>query len=242
MVNLKNQDLFHHLHTNMRYIKTLLFLVLLFAGLISKAQNDFITLGESVFGVNHDISDTYSINFTARSRYFLYRDANIQYKQQQVDIFHFSTLKLNYNHALSFGVFYRNRDVFESGKNEIRFTQQFNYKIQKLGVRYGHRFRTEQRIIDTRTIFRQRYRFAIDFPLNGQKLDIGEAYFVGALESLLSLSKTSTPAIDQRVTFQIGWQLTEDLKLQTGLEYRLEAYNIKANHSLFVLTSAILKI
>lgn len=242
MVNLKNQDLFHHLHTNMRYIKNILFLFLLFGGFISKAQNDFITLGESAFGVNHNVSETYSINFTARSRYFLYRDAKIQYKQQQVDIFHFSTLKLNFNHALSFGVFYRNRDVFESGSNEIRFTQQFNYKTQKLGVRYGHRFITEQRIIDTRTIFRQRYRFAVDFPLNGEKLDIGELYFIGALEGLLSLSNTTPPAIDQRVTFQIGWQLTEDLKLQTGLEYRLDAYNIKAKNSLFVLTSAILKI
>lgn len=201
-----------------------------------------MALGETAFAINHNVSKNYSVNFATRSRYFLYQDEALQYNQQQMDIFHFSTFKLNYSHDLSFGVYYRNRNLFETGSNEVRFTQQFNYKKQKLGVRYGHRFRTEQRIQYTKTIFRQRYRFSLDFPLNGEKLDIGEPYFVAAFEGLLSLCEISKPEIDQRTTAQIGWQLSENLKLQTGLEHRFEAFNIKTQNLLFILTSAVLRI
>jgi hypothetical protein len=226
----------------MLYINKLIFLLWLFFCLTTNAQDGFAALGESSFAVNHKVSKNYAVNFALRSRYFIFRNSSLEYNQQQIDVFHFSTFKLDINHDLSFGIYYRNRDVFETGSDELRFTQQFNYKKQKLGVRYGHRFRTEQRILDTKTIFRQRYRFAVDFPLNGEKLDIGEPYFIGAVEGLISLSKTDVSEIDHRTTAQIGWQLTESLKLQTGLEYRLEAFNIKAKNNLFVLSSAVLRI
>lgn len=239
---MKSQDPYLHHHTSMRCIKKLIFLLLICICFSLKAQGDFVALGESSFAVNHKISKNYSVNFATRSRYFLYRDASIQYNQQQIDVFHFSTFKLDFSHDLSFGIYYRNRDLFETGNNELRFTQQFNYKKQRLGVRYGHRFRAEQRILDNKTIFRQRYRFAVDFPLNGEKLDIGEPYFICAFEGLLSLTKPDAPEIDQRTTAQIGWQLTENLKLQAGLEYRLEAFNVKGRNNLFILSSAILRI
>ncbi|MFV9549817.1 DUF2490 domain-containing protein [Algibacter sp. PT7-4] len=211
-------------------------------GFNSYAQNNFTSLGESAFAINHTVSKTYSMNFALRSRYFLYKNKNLQYQQQQIDIYHFSTIKLNFNHKLSFGIYYRNRDRFETGTNELRLTQQFNFTKQKLGVRYGHRIRAEQRIIDNKTIFRQRYRFAVDFPLNGEKLDIGEAYLVSATEGLLSLSKTDKPETDIRISSQIGWQISQKLKLQTGLEHRLEAFNLKAKNNLYILSSAVLKI
>ncbi|MBC3758206.1 DUF2490 domain-containing protein [Hyunsoonleella sp. SJ7] len=182
------------------------------------------------------------MNFAFRSRYVLYNDDGFQYLQQQVDAYHFSTFKLDYYHKLSFGIYYRNRDWFDTGSDETRLTQQYNYTKQTLGVRYGHRIRAEQRILDTKTIFRQRYRFAVDFPLNGEKLDIGETYLVSAIEGLLSLSKPDNPETDIRVSSQIGWQMNEALKLQLGLEHRWEALNLVAKHNLFVLTGAVLKI
>ena len=67
-----------------------------------------MALGETAFSVNHNVSKNYSVNFTTRSRYFLYENNKIQYNQQQIDIFHFSTFKLNFSHDLSFGIYYRN--------------------------------------------------------------------------------------------------------------------------------------
>lgn len=224
----------------MRYIKIIIFIIISCS--LTHAQNNFEYFGESAFALNHSVSQKYKVNFALRSRYYLFKQGSILYKQRQIDIFHFSTLKLNYHHDLSLGAYYGSRGVFDEGSNEIRFTQQFNYKHQKLSFRYGHRFRTEQRILDTRTIFRQRYRFSIDFPLNGEKLNIGEPYLIAAVEGLLSLSKDRKPELDERTTVQIGFQLSENLKLQTGLDCRLEAINISTNKILFLLTTAILKI
>lgn len=226
----------------MHYIKKLLITILWLIPLIAVTQEKLNILGESAYAINHNISKKYSINLALRSRYFLYTNATLQYQQQQVDFYHFSTFNLDYNHKVSLGIYYRNRDSYNSGSNELRITQQFNYTKQFLGVRYGHRLRAEQRILETRTIFRQRYRFAVDFPLNGEKLDIGEAYFISTTESLLSLSKPAKPEVDLRVTAQIGWQITQNLKLQTGLEHRLEAFNLTTKHNLFLMTSIFLKI
>ncbi len=226
----------------MHCIKKLLTTILWFIPLMAITQEKLNTLGESAYAINHNVSKKYSINLAFRSRYFLYRNATVQYQQQQVDLYHFSTFNLDYSHKLSLGVYYRNRDWYNSGSNELRITQQFNYTKQFLGVRYGHRLRAEQRILETRTIFRQRYRFAVDFPLNGEKLDIGEAYFMANTENLLSLSKLNKPEADLRFSAHIGWQITQNLKLQTGLEHRLEAFNIKAKHNVFLMTSATFKI
>ena len=157
----------------MHYIKIIIFIIISCS--ITHAQNNFENFGESAFALNHSVSQKYKVNFALRSRYYLFKQGSILYKQRQIDMFHFSTLKLNYHHDLSLGAYYGSRGIFDEGSNELRFTEQFNYKHQKLSFRYGHRFRAEQRILETRTVFRQRYRFSIDFPLNGEKLNILKA-------------------------------------------------------------------
>jgi hypothetical protein len=198
-------------------------------------------LGESGFALEHKVNSSYSVNFAARSRYYIFKNSDINLKKRQLDFVHFSTLKLDYNHSLSFGVQYRFREAFDVGNNELRLTQQFNYTKRNLALRFGHRIRFEQRILEDLTILRSRYRFALDFPLNGEKLDIGEPYLVCSMEALLSQSKTIKSEIDHRTTAQIGWLISEKLKLQIGLEYRFEAFNINTEELLFILTSAVLK-
>lgn len=227
---------------NMHYIKKLLFTILLFTFCDAFSQNSFSTLGESAFGINHKVSDKYSINFTGRSRYFLYKNEGLLYEQQLFDLYHFSTFNLTYSHKLSLGLFYRHRANTDIVNNEVRLMQQFNYVKQKLGVHYTHRFRAEQRFFEEITIFRQRYRFSVDFPLNGEKLDIGEGYFMGSIECLISLSTSLPPLTDLRTTAIIGWQVSKNLKLQTGLEHRLESFNQRSFNLMFLLTTAILKV
>lgn len=227
---------------NIQYFKKIVYITLFINSYYGLSQKSFESLGESAFLVNHKFSEKYAVNFALESRYFLYQNNAYSLKQQQVDFAHFSTLNLNYTTSISLGIEYRNRELFNNTGNELRITQQFNYATQKQGTRFGHRIRSEQRYFKNHTVFRQRYRFTIDFPLNGDKLDVGEAYFISSLEGLLILNDASKPEIDQRTTTQIGWQFTENLKLQLGLEYRLEAINIKTEKKLFVFTSAILKI
>ncbi|APY08147.1 hypothetical protein BWZ20_07465 [Winogradskyella sp. J14-2] len=227
----------------MSYIKILLVLLACFSvhnTLFS--QSNFEGLGESSFAVNADLSSIYKVNFAIRSRYYLYQYEDFNFENRQLDFVHFSTLNLDYNHSVSLGIQYRIRESIDGGSNELRLTQQFNYTKKQEAIRFGHRLRFEQRILEDLTILRSRYRFALDFPLNGEKLDIGEAYFVGSMEGLLSNSKNEKPEIDHRTTAHLGWLVSKPLKLQLGMEYRFEALNLKTEQRLFLLTSAILKI
>jgi len=227
----------------MSYTKILLVLLACFASLNTLfSQSDFEGLGETSFAVNTDINSIYKANFAVRSRYYLYQEDNFNFKNRQLDFVHFSTLNLDYNHSVSLGVQYRIRESIDGGSNELRLTQQFNYTKKREAIRFGHRVRFEQRILEDLTILRSRYRFALDFPLNGEKLDIGETYIVGSIEALLSNSKNEKPEIDHRTTAHIGWLVSKSLKLQFGMEYRFEAFNLNTEQKLFLLTSGILKI
>jgi len=226
----------------MFFTKRLLGVLIYFVSFNLFSQNNFEGLGETGLAINHKVSSNYKINFSTRSRYYLYRDKDFNFKNRQLDFVHFSTFSLDYSHSLSLGIQYRLRETFDGGNNELRLSQQFNYTKKNKALRFGHRFRLEQRILDDLTILRSRYRFALDFPLNGEKLDIGESYLVTSMEILLSKSKKIKPELDHRTTAQIGWLISEKLKLQFGLEYRFEALNIKNENKLFVLTSFIIKV
>lgn len=206
------------------------------------SQSDFTTFFEPLVAVNHKVSDSYKVNFATVSRSYLYRDDEIEFTVRQLQFVHFSTFNFNSNHSISGGIMYRFRENFEDKSNELRLTQQYNYVNRPSVVRFGHRFRSEQRITTENTVHRFRYRFTIDLPLSGEKLDVGEPYFVANTETLLSVANVDTPQIDHRFTSQIGWQLTENTKFQTGLEYRFEDYTNDTQNVLFILTSLILKL
>ncbi|GAA4294522.1 hypothetical protein GCM10023163_12840 [Aestuariibaculum suncheonense] len=218
------------------------YLFLLLTGFEVTAQGSPVVFGETILSIDHSLSEFYKMSFTTRSRFILLHNQIAQYNQQQVDIFHFSTFNLSKDHDVSLGLYYRNRDIFETGSDELRFTEQYNYKTHKKGINFGHRFRSEQRLLDFATIFRQRYRLSATIPLNDKKPDTENTYFEGCLEGLVSFSKVLSPEIDQRYTAQIGWHLTKNLKLETGLEYRLEAFNLTSRHNIFVLTQATMKL
>ena len=87
-----------------------------------------------------------------------------------------------------------------------------------------------------------RYRIALDRPLNGDKLDVGEAYLIIASELLHSMSRSASAFTGNRWTFQIGWAISEDVKFQLGLEHRFGDIFNKVQHSTFILSSAAIKI
>ncbi|MBV7268731.1 DUF2490 domain-containing protein [Winogradskyella sp. WHY3] len=227
---------------SMYYTKIILVFIGYFMGLHLFSQNNFEGLGETGLALNHKVNSGYKVNFAVRSRYYLYQDENLNFENRQIDAVHFSTLSLNYNNSLSLGVQYRIRASIDGGSNELRLTQQYNYTKKNLALRFGHRIRFEQRILETLTILRSRYRFALDFPLNGEKLDVGESYLITSMEALLSKNKKIKPELDHRTTAQMGWLFSEKLKFQFGLEYRFEAFNVKTEEKLFILTSLILKV
>mgnify|MGYP003128786697 FL=1 len=204
-----------------------------------KGQENLTGYWQPQIAINYPVSGSYSHNFSIANRNYIFDNEEFTLKGRQLDVVHFSNLKVRDNQSIALGVQYRFRSNFENRENELRLTQQYNITNQPFAIRYGHRFRTEQRITNSLTTHRFRYRFALDFPLVGEKLDVGEPYFVGSLENLLSVAKYNAPQYDARLSGQVGWQLNGGIKFQVGVEYRMEDYSAGVpQHILFLLTSA----
>ncbi|WP_228236342.1 DUF2490 domain-containing protein [Allomuricauda sp. M10] len=213
-------------------------LFLLFVGMAS-AQENLTGYWEPKFSVNYKVTGLYSHNFSLSNRNYLLDDGQFTLQGRQLDLAHFSKLKVRDNQSISVGVQYRFRNNFEDGENELRFTQQYNFTYRPYTIRFGHRISAEQRITQSLTTHRFRYRIALDVPLQGEKLDPGEPYFVGSLENLWSVSKGNSPQYDTRISSQIGWLIGKDLTIQLGLEYRFEDFTaVSPKNVIFLLTGA----
>lgn len=224
-------------------IKRLTFFFVLWSSCEIMAQENLTGFWQPQTALNYNVSQSYTHNFSLAYRSFFMEEGAFELEGRQIDLAHFSNFKIKGTQSLAIGVQYRFRDVFDGSNNELRFTQQFNTTQRPLVVRYGHRIRVEQRITRPRTTYRFRYRFAMDFPLQGEKLDVGEPYFVGSFENLLSATRGRSSQYDTRLSGQIGWQLDKGFKFQMGIEYRLEDYTaIQPENVVFLLTTAQLSL
>ena len=218
-------------------------LVLFLFSYVVQGQDNLTGYWQPQIGVNYKVSNNYSHNFSLAKRTFILRDSDTEFTIRQLDLAHFSNLKIRGNQSVGIGIQYRFRGLFDdTAENELRLIQQYNITKSNRGLRFGNRFRSEQRITHSLTIHRFRYRFALDFPLQGQSLDIGETYLVLSTESLLSVAKASLPEYDQRITANLGWVLDEKTKLQVGTEYRAENYTNETEHVFFFLTTLVLSL
>lgn len=218
-------------------------LVLFLFSYVAQGQDNLTGYWQPQIGVNYKVSNNYSHNFSLAKRTFILRDSDTEFTIRQLDLAHFSNLRIRGNQSVGIGIQYRFRGLFDdTAENELRLIQQYNITKSNGGLRFGNRFRSEQRITNSLTIHRFRYRFALDFPLQGQSLDIGETYLVLSTESLLSVAKASLPEYDQRITANLGWVLDEKTKLQVGTEYRAENYTNETEHVFFFLTTLVLSL
>ncbi len=210
---------------------------------ILSAQSNFTGFIEPDVSVNYKVARNYDHNFKLSTRTFFYDDDAYAIRSRQIDVAHFSKLKLTDDQSLALGVQYRFRKAFESDReNELRVTQQYNLTFKPNVVRFGQRFRSEQRIQTSRTVHRFRYRFAVDFPLQGEQLDVGETYLVTATEALLSVTRNAGPQYDQRFHLDLGILIDSGIRIQTGIAYRLEDYTNETENIMFINASLILRL
>ena len=91
-------------------------------------------------------------------------------------------------------------------------------------VRWGHRFRTEQRFRGERgepleLTYRHRYRLGVERPLAGRSLDFGEFYFTASVELLVSAERFAARPTSVGVRPYLSFGRND---LELGLEYRSE--------------------
>ncbi|CAZ95384.1 MULTISPECIES: DUF2490 domain-containing protein [Zobellia] len=221
------------------YIKKLFVLFSLLLSSLGFCQENLTGYFQPDISLKYKVSTNYSHSFKAAQRAYIYED-DFSYRIRQIDLVHFSSFKIDPKQSLALGVQYRFRHTFdEPEENELRTVQQYKYSHSNKNLNMGSRFRAEQRITPSLTVHRFRYRFAIDFPLKGEELDVGDPYFSASAEPLLSVSKGESPIYDQRLTSHFGWLLDHGTKLEIGAEYRAEDYTQATQHIFFLLTSLI---
>ena len=219
-------------------IRRYLFWPFLICAHIVLAQDDFAFFWEPQLAVNYKVKNDYYHNFTLANRNVVYSNNDLDLTVRQVDIRHFSKLKVQDNQSISLGFMWRNSKWFDDFRlNEFRITQQYNITTSPTKFRYGHRFRTEQRLFSGLTVFRFRYRLALDFPLQGEKLDVGESYAILGAEALLSLASSIDPLYNLRIRSGMGWRYSPKSKIQFVLEYRLIDYTNITSHALLLETA-----
>lgn len=126
----------------------------------------------------------------------------------------------------------------EDGIVTHRFIQQFSIAQSLLGMRVGHRFRTDETFEGSEsTKYRLRYRIGMEKPLNGQEVDPGEFYLEFNNEYLQSLQNKDYD-LEVRVLAAVGFNFSDMNKLALGVDYRVEKIFSKSNKQLAWLNAA----
>ncbi len=207
------------------------------------SQGGFEGAAEPTVGFSYKLGKQISQNASVRQRAYWYRENSSFLRSRHTELAVFTSYEWIGGHSLGLGLGYRFRDLYESGGiNEFRLTEQYNLAYRLGPVRFGHRFRAEQRFFASRTAFRFRYRFALDGPMQGERLDVGEFYWAAHVEQLLSMASAVSPRHDLRTGFLLGYQLGADAKWQAGCIYRLEGYTRRPGHALFLVGGLVLSL
>ena len=210
-----------------------LLLVFILVAATSQSQN-FAIQAEPDIAINIDRPNRWSFNFGITNRDLLYFNNTSQFRVNFVEISHFTSYEVGFYGKLSLGLRYRFNELFEdSREDEIRITQQYSRSRKYNALKVAHRFRFEQRFREL-TIYRGRYQFSVEYPLNGERIDQNEYFLVISAEALLSMAKEKKPELGQRFDISLGKDIGNGNKADLGLQYRLEEYNLNSFHGLFL--------
>ena len=220
-------------------MKTGITIFLLITGITaSLGQDRFTAFYEPYIKLSYDVGENYSHDFVFEERTIWYDNKSFMFSVKQIDLAHFSTFKLDDKNALAVGVQYRFRDNFaDKNQNELRVTEEYTYSTQPNVTEYENRFRIEQRITSSLTSHRFRYNFAVTRPFKESKINAGDAYMIGDLETLLMVARNIKPEFEQRIGAGVGWVISDLLKIELVTEYRLTDFAQKLGNELYIVTA-----
>ncbi len=221
------------------------FIVFIFVFLgTSRSQEKFSSAGDLRFALNHKVNDSYSYNFTIGSFFNIYREELYTFSNQGILIDHFSTVSLTHNNKASIGIRYFNGEILNGSANSyLQLTEQYNINEEGIGIRFGHRFRLQQRFVfKGKTYYNQRYRFSVNFPLKGQVIDVKELYIITTAEVFWIVAKQFRPKYDLRIDATLGWKISNTFDLLIGASHRIENFTIETHNKLVAVTKLNIRI
>ena len=219
---------------------SILFFSALLTSFSANAQTPRTYLWETEFDVTLPEHGSWEFTFGAGSRYLFAAEVegetvreNIQ---QHLELNHFTTYNSSEKAAISLGLRYRFRELFEETlQDEVRIIEQLEYTHQNTFLTPQHRLRFEQQFREV-TSFRLRYQLGISQPLNPDfSLDLSS-------EFLYSMANNYRPEAEQRFGLGLENYSIKNLELNLGIELRREDLTGFPGTEFFLITGAVLRL
>ena len=201
-----------------------IFLLLQFKNTVY-AQSSFQLGALPSLNLNKKMKNDWSLNFKIESRLLFQRgeingDVDKNFNNVLTDFSLIGAKKIGLNSRIAGGYMIR----FKEGNLYHRFIQQYVI-VQKLsGFRLAHRFLSDQTFSESEEPeFRLRYRITSEFPLNGESVNPREFYLKINNEYINSLQE-KTYDLEIRLVPLLGYEITEQFKIETGVDYRINSF------------------
>lgn len=206
---------------------SVLFFIITFICISASAQEDIRMLVNPAVAIKVKNDTPWSYKFSVANRDIIYRNNEFDPAGRFLELSHFTNREIGLYGKVSGGVRYRFIEMFPEGShNELRFVEEYTHS-KKVGVyKISHRFRLAQRFKSI-TVFRGRYRFAVEFPLNGVRTDNHELSMEINTESVWEMAKNFRPTLGQRFTTAFNYSFSKNVNVDFGLEYRYRNYTGK---------------
>lgn len=217
----------------MRKIVGSLLIVFCLASVTVIGQNSYRSGLLPTINLNQKLKQGWRINYQWQSRWILAEGlfsepAETRWAYGLSDLSLVVSKKVQGNKGLAIGFLTR----FVGDLQRFRLLQQYTSVERFPAFRLGHRIRADQTWGgEDATTLRLRYRLSLDVPLNGNTTNPNELYFKLNHEYLTALESKDL-SMEIRMVPMLGLLLTDNNKLETGLDYRFDKVGApKSRHS-----------
>ncbi len=192
--------------------------------------------------ISYQLTNRWSMNTTLASRTGFYErrleDTNVNLFVNFVEATQFVTYKAEHNLTTTLGYRYRAVNPVEGERDyENRFIQQLGLVHFSTSFRLASRLRSEQRWRSESFSQRIRYRFSLDRPLSGEKLNIGELYGIFSNELVTEFNENSSNTLENRISVGLGNKWGQGSKIQLDVQLRSDDVLNQSSNTVFVMTS-----
>lgn len=202
-------------------MKNIILLIFLsFTGSQLFAQNQFGVIPQ--INASAGIGNDWKLNAKLEGRQLFYQHpftedrSKVEFKRADLELIASKTLSPEY--ALGGGYLIRS----ENGHLLHRIIQQFAMTQKLNSSRLVHRIRTDQTFEKSEAIqLRLRYRLSWEKPLSGLKADAGE-FYLKLNNEYVGILQDKKGDLEIRGLANIGYNFSDENKIETGIDYRLE--------------------
>ena len=216
---------------------TLAFLLFFVAPAAMLAQANYRTGTLPQVNLNIKLSDTWKLNTKLESRQIFFEKqpdspTSRGFRYERTDLSAVLTKKVSADNAVGGGYLVR----FADSAFTHRLIQQFSHVSTLEVISLAHRIVTDQTFSTKEAPeFRARYRLGLEMPFEGQKVDRGEFY--GKVNNeYLGIWSDHEADLEIRGLFSLGYNATDDNKIELGVEYRVNEFDSPAKAQQFWLT------